>query len=75
MVVATRLDENLLGKVLNKGLVRQIRRLGSHPCGENGEYHTFVTGGPIFTKALRVTGGQNRKIDEMWFQDISAEPG
>ena len=73
MVVATRLDENFLGKALNKALVRQISKLGSHPCGENGEYHTFVTEGPIFTKALRVTRGQSRKIDGMWFQDISAE--
>jgi diphthine-ammonia ligase len=73
VIVATKLDENFLGKVLNKALVRQISKLGSHPCGENGEYHTFVTEGPMFTKALRVTGGQSRRIDGMWFQDISAE--
>jgi diphthine-ammonia ligase len=73
MVVATRLDENLLGKALNKALVRQMSKLGSHPCGENGEYHTFVIGGPIFTKALKVIRGQRRKIEGMWFQDISAE--
>jgi uncharacterized protein (TIGR00290 family) len=73
MVVATRLEENLLGKVLDKALVRQISKLGSHPCGESGEYHTFVTDGPIFRKALTVTRGESKKIDNMWFQEISAE--
>jgi len=72
MVVATRLDDNLLGKILDKALVRQIEKLGSHPCGENGEYHTFVTEGPIFKKPLEVTGGEIKKRDNMWFWDISA---
>jgi len=28
------------------------------PCGENGEYHTVVINGPIFTRRLSlVTGG------------------
>jgi diphthine-ammonia ligase len=72
-VVATRLDEDMLGKPINKTLVRQISKLGSHPCGENGEYHTFVTGGPIFRKALKVTSGESKKIDKIWFREISAE--
>jgi diphthine-ammonia ligase len=73
IVVATRLEENLLGKVLDKALVRQISKLGSHPCGESGEYHTFVTDGPIFRRALKVTRGESKKIDNMWFCEISAE--
>jgi len=72
-VVATRLDESFLGRVLNKALVRQISRLGAHPCGENGEYHTFVTEGPIFRKALKITNGERKRRDNMWFWDISAE--
>jgi len=73
IVVATRLEKNLLGKVLDKDLVRQISKLGSHPCGENGEYHTFVTDGPIFRRALKVTGGESKKRDNIWFWEISAE--
>jgi diphthine-ammonia ligase len=73
IIVATRLEENFLGRVLDKALVRQISKLGSHPCGENGEYHTFVTEGPIFRKALKVTSGESKKIDNIWFWDISAE--
>jgi diphthine-ammonia ligase len=73
IVVATRLDETFLGKVLDETLIGQISKLGSHPCGENGEYHTFVTEGPIFRKALKVTNGQSKKMDNVWFWDISAE--
>ena len=73
IVVATRLEKNLLGKVLDKSLVREISKLGSHPCGENGEYHTFVTDGPLFRKALKVTRGERKKRDDVWFWEISAE--
>ena len=73
MVVATRLEESLLGKVLDKALVRQIVKLGSHPCGESGEYHTFVTAGPIFRRALNVTKDGRERRDNMWFLEISAE--
>jgi diphthine-ammonia ligase len=73
IVVATRLEENFLGRVLDKALVRQIIKLGSHPCGENGEYHTFVIEGPIFRQALKVTNGERKERDNMWFWEISAE--
>ena len=72
-IVATRLEETFLGKVLNKALVKEISRLGSHPCGENGEYHTFVTEGPLFRKALKVTRGERKKRDNVWLWEISAE--
>jgi len=73
IVVATRLDGTLLGKILDKALVKQMCSLGSDPCGESGEYHTFVSRGPIFRKALKVAAGRSTKIDDMWFQDITAE--
>ena len=73
IVIATRLEEGLLGKVLDKALVRRISRLGSHPCGESGEYHTFVTAGPIFRRALKITKGERERRDNVWFWEISAE--
>jgi uncharacterized protein (TIGR00290 family) len=73
IVIATRLEENFLGKLLDKALVKQISKLGSHPCGENGEYHTFVTDGPIFRKALKVTRGERKRRDNVWFWEISAK--
>ena len=28
--------------------------LGCDPCGENGEYHTLVIDGPIFSKKIEM---------------------
>ena len=73
MIVATTLEKDLLEKVLDKALVNRITNIGSHPCGEGGEYHTFVTSGPIFKKALKVTQGRTARRDDAWFLEISAE--
>jgi uncharacterized protein (TIGR00290 family) len=42
------LNEDFLGEVLTKELVQKIKETGADPCGENGEYHTFVYDGPIY---------------------------
>ena len=31
---------------------------GADPCGENGEFHTFVYDGPIFSRPVRVQRGE-----------------
>ncbi|MDO5038238.1 diphthine--ammonia ligase [Clostridium sp.] len=46
------LDSSFLGKTLTKDLVSQIKKRGADPCGENGEYHTFVCSGPIFKNSI-----------------------
>jgi diphthamide synthase (EF-2-diphthine--ammonia ligase) len=33
---------------------------GVDPCGERGEFHTFVTGGPIFSRPVGVRPGARR---------------
>ena len=35
---------------------------GVCPCGEDGEFHTFVTGGPGFAVPLRVADGGQRRV-------------
>lgn len=47
------LNENFLGKVLTKNVVLAIKETGADPCGENGEYHTFVYDGPLFKTQIR----------------------
>jgi len=46
------LDESFLGKTLTYDIIEQIKSTGSDPCGENGEYHTFVFDGPIFSRPI-----------------------
>jgi uncharacterized protein (TIGR00290 family) len=49
---------------------------GVDPCGENGEFHTCVTGGPMFRQPIRVVAGDTVARDGFVFADLrlSAEP-
>lgn len=47
-VDTSRMDAKFLGETLTKELLVGIAAEGVDPCGENGEYHTFVYEGPIF---------------------------
>ncbi|MCF6136806.1 diphthine--ammonia ligase [Pseudalkalibacillus berkeleyi] len=42
-----------LGNHYSKDFVYRYKNM-IDPCGENGEFHTFVTGGPIFSKAVNI---------------------
>jgi len=40
-----------LGREINKKFFDDVLKLGTvDPCGEHGEFHTFVTDGPLFKK-------------------------
>jgi uncharacterized protein (TIGR00290 family) len=55
-----RFDGNLLGELPP----------GTDPCGERGEFHTCVTGGPIFAQPLRVCGGEAVEREGYAFADL-----
>ncbi len=40
------------------------------PCGENGEFHTFVFDGPIFSRPIEFTGGTVVERDGFFFYDL-----
>src|SRR3954447_14398617 len=42
---------------------------GVDPCGENGEFHTFVTGGPMFAREIAVERGEVVERDGFVFAD------
>lgn len=46
------LGEEFLGKKLTRELVEKIKNAGADPCGEHGEYHTFVVDDSIFKKPV-----------------------
>ena len=48
------LSKEFLGKVLTKEVIEEIKKSGADPCGENGEYHTFVFDGPIFKNKVDI---------------------
>jgi uncharacterized protein (TIGR00290 family) len=43
---------------------------GVDPCGENGEFHTFVSDGPMFTRPIAVAVGEIVERDGFVFADL-----
>jgi uncharacterized protein (TIGR00290 family) len=43
------------------------------PCGENGEFHTFVFAGPIFSKPIQVQRGEVVDRDGFTFCDLKEQ--
>jgi len=46
---------------------------GIDPCGENGEFHTCVVAGPMFSKRLAVTTGERVERDGYAYCDLVME--
>jgi diphthine-ammonia ligase len=67
VVVRTRLDVlglEWLGRTLDKKFYDNILKLGNvDPCGEGGEYHTFVYDGPNFKDHIEVLETEKSKLD------------
>jgi diphthamide synthase (EF-2-diphthine--ammonia ligase) len=40
------------------------------PCGENGEFHTFVFDGPLFRAPVEFVPGHIVCRDSFWFCDL-----
>lgn len=58
-----KLNEKYLGMSLTKEIVEAIAADGADPCGENGEYHTFVSNGPIFSYPVKYNWGKKMSFD------------
>lgn len=40
------------------------------PCGENGEFHSFVYAGPMFNREIPVKSGERVLRDGFWYADL-----
>lgn len=57
------------GRPYDADLLEELPR-SVDPCGENGEYHTFITDGPMFSNSIDVTVGERVKHDGFVFVDL-----
>lgn len=65
-------DENWLGRRVDKAFIKDVSQIENiNPCGELGEYHTFVYNGPIFRKCIKINNFKKRLINNYWFLDIT----
>jgi uncharacterized protein (TIGR00290 family) len=63
------LDSSFAGMMIDEDF---LSALPTHvdPCGENGEFHTFVFDGPIFKEAVRLSVGEKVERDSFCFCDL-----
>lgn len=64
-----KLTSAFVGHYLNEDFLQKLPATVD-PCGENGEFHSFVTAGPIFSKPLDITIGDKVLRDDFCFCDI-----
>lgn len=72
---ASALAPEFLGRQLNQSLVDELVEQGIDPSGENGEYHTVVTDGPLFAYPLELTPRESLLREGYWFLDLEIKSG
>jgi uncharacterized protein (TIGR00290 family) len=65
----TKLDPSFAGREFDGTLLRDLPA-GIDPCGENGEFHSFVYAAPVFTSPILVEAGEVVTRDNFVFADV-----
>ncbi len=63
------LDPAFCGRLIDEDFLADLPP-GADPCGENGEFHTFVFDGPNFSKPVIFSIGEVVCRDSFWFCDL-----
>ncbi len=66
------LDPSFAGRLLDASFFADLPA-GADPCGENGEFHTFVFDGPVFKTPVAFRVGEKAMRDAFCFCDLSPE--
>ena len=72
-VKADLLGKEWLGRKIDEKFIHDLKNHNPSidPCGENGEFHTFVTDGPLFKNKIKVTESEMVLRGGYWFLEIS----
>jgi uncharacterized protein (TIGR00290 family) len=64
-----KLSGGFVGRVIDEQFLSELPA-GVDPCGENGEFHTFVFAGPGFHTPIPFSFGEVVMSDGFWFADL-----
>ena len=67
-----RLSPSFAGRIIDEGFLADLPP-SVDPCGEHGEFHTFVFDGPIFRTPVKFSIGEIVCRDSFWFCDLVPE--
>ena len=64
------LSSSLAGRRYDKAFLAELPE-AVDPCGENGEFHSFVYGGPNFSFEIPITVGESVNRNGFLFTDLT----
>lgn len=67
------LSPSFAGRIFDSSLLGDLPATVD-PCGERGEFHTFVYAGPIFSRTIRVIPGEVVERDNFIYADLLPAP-
>lgn len=67
------IDSSLCGREFDERFLADLPA-SADPCGENGEFHTFVHDGPIYSSPVSISRGEAVLRDGFWFCDLLPAP-
>lgn len=66
-----KLPQTFLGRKIDNDFLSEIKTVsGADPCGEYGEYHTFVFDGPLFSHSVPFSKKEEYADNKHWFLEI-----
>jgi uncharacterized protein (TIGR00290 family) len=68
-VDSKKLDGSFAGRTIDEAFLSSLPG-DVDPCGENGEFHSFVFDGPTFAAPVKVLRGETVLRDSFWFCDL-----
>ena len=63
------LDRSFAGREYDASFLADLPP-GTDPCGENGEFHSFVYDGPMFQRAIAIEPGEFHEDGDFTFADL-----
>jgi len=64
-----KLPQEFIGSAFDESFLARLPS-GVDPCGENGEFHTFVWDGPMFDHPIQVRPGETVEREGFLFKDV-----
>ncbi|MGA8937669.1 MAG: ATP-binding protein [Acidobacteriaceae bacterium] len=64
-----KMDRGFAGRVFDEQLLRELPE-SVDPCGERGEFHTYVSAGPMFSRSIEVSRGEVVERDSFIYADL-----
>ncbi len=64
------IEKEWIGRKMDDAFIQYLKTSNLDVCGESGEFHTFVTAGPLFNGKIDITRFEVVARDGFWFLDV-----